>query len=112
MTLPARLADQIRTQLGGQADPARAEGEKRYLKSEIEHFGVPVPAVRTSVTATRKEHPALSHDDVVDLVRRLWSDRVHECRLAAAFLLRAYVDRLKAADVDLLSSGVEPREHR
>jgi len=102
VTLPARLADQVRTHLAGQADPVRAEGEKRYLKSEIEHFGVSVPAVRTSVTATRKEHPALGHDDVVDLVRRLWSDQVHECRLAAAFLLRAYVDRLQAADVGLL----------
>lgn len=102
VTLPQRLAHQVRTQLADQADPVRAEGEKRYLKSEIDHFGVPVPAVRKAVTAVRKEHPALGHDDVVDLVRHLWSDRMHECRLAAALLLGAYVDRLSASDVDLL----------
>lgn len=96
VTLPERLARQVRTELAAQADPVRAEGEKRYLKSEIEHFGVPVPAVRKSVTAVRKGHPGLTRDDVADLARRLWDEPVHERRMAAALLLRAYVDRLSA----------------
>lgn len=110
VTLPERLASQVRTQLAGQADPVRAEGEKRYLKSDIEHYGVPVPAVRKIVKAVRKDQPALAHDDVVALARHLWDDRVHECRLAAALLLRAYVDRLQAVDADLLEELI--RESR
>lgn len=102
VTVLERLAGQVRMQLARRADPVRAEGERRYLKSEIDHFGVPVPVVRQIVMAVRKDHPALTRHQVVDLARRLWREPVHECRLAAAFLLRAYVDRLQPADVDLL----------
>lgn len=97
-----QLARQVRDQLASHADPVRAAGEKRYLKSQIDHFGVPVPAVRKIVKAVRKGHPALPRDEVVALSQQLWGDRVHECRLAAALMLSAYVDRLPATDVDLL----------
>ncbi len=102
MTLPDFLSAQIRTQLERQADPVRAEGEKRYLKSDIRHFGVPVPAVRKAVNAVRTQQPGLRRHEVVDLVGRLWTLEVHECRLAAAFLLKAYVDTLLPADTELI----------
>lgn len=40
-----RIAVDIEAELRGVGDPARAEHEKRYLKSDIDHFGVAVPAI-------------------------------------------------------------------
>jgi hypothetical protein len=74
------IADDIERQLREQADPARAEHERAYLKSDREHFGVSVPATRRTVRAAV---PTITHRTLLALATELWRRPVHECRLAA-----------------------------
>ena len=43
------LADEVDAALRARAVPERAERERAYLKSELEHYGVSMPAIRTVV---------------------------------------------------------------
>ena len=81
------LADQIGTALRARATPGRAERERAYLKSELEHYGTNVPIIRSVAKAIASQHPALSHDDLLALVGALWAAPVHERRMAAVELL-------------------------
>jgi 3-methyladenine DNA glycosylase AlkD len=96
------LADQIGTALRARATPGRAERERSYLKSELEHYGTPVPAIRSVAKAVASQHPALSHDDLLALVGALWAAPVHEWRMAAVELLRMCQDRLRGQDMAVL----------
>ena len=96
------LADQIGTALRARATPGRAERERAYLKSELEHYGTPVPAIRSVAKAVASQRPALSHDDLLALVGALWAAPVHERRMAAVELLRIYHDRLRGQDIAVL----------
>lgn len=80
----------------------RAEFEKRYLKSELEHHGVRVPAVRAIVRRALRRDPVGAHDEVVLLAEALWQPPVHEMRLAAAELLAASVGLLGLGDAALV----------
>lgn len=99
MALDGLIAE-VDGQLRAQVVPGRAEHEKAYLKSGLEHYGVPVPAIRAVAKSVRKL--GLSHDELVDVVETLWSAPVHEHRMAAVEVLRAYVDRLVPTDMALL----------
>jgi 3-methyladenine DNA glycosylase AlkD len=87
--------------LEAEARPERAEQEKRYLKSDLQHLGVSVPRLRAVTLAACAEAP-LDHDAVVALAERLWREPVHELRMAAVEVLTAYVDQLGPADLPLL----------
>jgi 3-methyladenine DNA glycosylase AlkD len=60
--------------------------------------------VRRAATGLRRRWPELSHDDLVDLVRRLWEPGVFELRLAGIELLRAYSALLSPADLELVEA--------
>jgi len=45
------VVDGIEAKPGEPADPARAAQEKRYLKSDLRHLGVRVPALRKIAVA-------------------------------------------------------------
>jgi 3-methyladenine DNA glycosylase AlkD len=96
------LADEIERQLREVSRPERAEGERRYLKSELDHLGASVPAIRKISTAVYREHPQMSHDDLVALVEALWERPVHERRMAAVDLLDHGVGALSVADAPML----------
>jgi 3-methyladenine DNA glycosylase AlkD len=98
----ASIAHGIDAALRTAGDPGRAEGEKRYLKSTLEHYGTSVPATRRVVQATLSECGALDHDALVGVVEALWARPVHECRAAAAELLELCCDTLGATDIGLL----------
>ena len=95
------LAERLDTLLRQRGTPERAAQEQRYLKSDLDHYGVTVPAVRTVVKETTGKL-ALSHDEVVSLAEELWAEPVHERRAAAAELLEQRVDQLTAGDIRLL----------
>jgi tetratricopeptide (TPR) repeat protein len=86
------LADRIERELREVGTSQRAEGEKRYLKSNLEHLGATLGQTRRAVRDFRAEHPDLSHDELVALVEALWAKPVHERRAAAALLLDASAD--------------------
>lgn len=80
----------------------RAEHEKAYLKSRLEHYGVSVPAIRSVARSFAVQHPELTHDELMGLVDALWAAPVHERRMAAVELLDVCHDRLAARDLALV----------
>jgi len=63
------------TALRARGVPGRAEHEKGYLKSELNHYGTSVPAICSVARAVAAQHPGLSHDDLVMLAGALWGRR-------------------------------------
>ncbi|MFJ9683659.1 DNA alkylation repair protein [Streptomyces sp. NPDC101194] len=96
------LAAQLRTALEDNAVPGRAEGEKAYLKSPLEHIGVPLPAMRTVVRNFLHRHPGLDRDTLLELSQKLWTPPVHESRSCAALLLQSSTDLLEPQDTAYL----------
>jgi 3-methyladenine DNA glycosylase AlkD len=97
-----RLAAQIDAELRARGTAERADHEKAYLRSEREHYGTTVPAIRSIAKPIRARFPAPDHADLIDLVEVLWSTPVHERRMAAVELLDLYVDRLQRDDMSIL----------
>jgi 3-methyladenine DNA glycosylase AlkD len=100
-----RLADELTATLRPLGSPERAAQEQRYLRSDLVHLGVSVPAVRRSVRALVSDHGPLSHDEVVALAVALWDEpvpAVHERRMATVELLERCRDQLGVADAPLL----------
>jgi 3-methyladenine DNA glycosylase AlkD len=93
------VSDELERRLRDQTDPARAEHERAYLKSDREHFGVSVPATRRTVRATG---PTTTHRTLLALASDLWRRPVHECRLAAVELLSYHRGQLVADDLDVI----------
>lgn len=101
MTDPTDLAQRIDAELRGHFVPGRAEQERAYLKSELEHYGVPVPAVR-SVVKRALRGAGLDRGHATALAVELWAVPVHERRAAAVEVLVASVGLLGSEDVPLL----------
>jgi 3-methyladenine DNA glycosylase AlkD len=102
---PGVAADELTASLRAHADPERAVKERAYLKSELVHLGVSVPATRRCARDWLRGHPELDHGAVVALAAALWDQLVpaiHERRLAAVELLEARVALLSVADLPLL----------
>lgn len=98
-----RIVGELDHDLRVQGTADRAEHEKAYLKSELEHYGVRVPLVRSVVKAALGRYPGVDRDGLVALAEALWAVPVHERRLAAAELLALRVgDLLEPADAELV----------
>ena len=97
-----READGLEARLAEVGTSERAEHEKRYLKSELEHLGATVWQIRREVRAFTEENPGLTHAQVVRLVGELWSKPVHERRMAATMVLEDYPALLGPSDLPLL----------
>jgi 3-methyladenine DNA glycosylase AlkD len=82
--------------------PARAAQERRYLKSDLEFFGVGTPGLRRVVTAAVRQHPGLRGEDAVAWAVALWREPVHERRAAAVEVLRLAVGQLRADDLAMV----------
>jgi 3-methyladenine DNA glycosylase AlkD len=95
-------ADELEARLRALGTPERAEHERRYLKSELEHLGATVWQIRREVRSFAKAHRDLSHAELIALVEALWTKRVHERRMAAVFVLEAYPELVVPDDLPLL----------
>ena len=91
----AAVADALRAV----GTPDRAAQEKRYLKSELEFFGVTVPELRRVVRAAVRGYPGLDEAGMVAWAVALWRAPVHERRMAAAEILKLAAPRLGADDL-------------
>ncbi|MHB9129837.1 MAG: DNA alkylation repair protein [Armatimonadota bacterium] len=100
------LFDELRHTLREQADPVRAEGEKRYLKSDDRFLGVTVPAGRRIVATFRRTHNDLPFAEVRAVVAELWHSDFHEEKRLAVQLLDAYAAALTPEDWPLLADWV------
>jgi 3-methyladenine DNA glycosylase AlkD len=93
-----RLVREIDEELRGRGTPDRAMHDKTYLKSELEHYGASVPAIRAVAKGIASKYPPPSHDEVITLANAHWATPVHERRLATVELLGLYGDTLGPAD--------------
>ena len=102
----AREAEAFVAELARAGTSARAEHEKRYLKSALAHLGVPVPEVRRATKALLGRLGERQRPGLLGLARELWSHEVHEARLAAIEALAFEQGRLASDDLPLLERFV------
>jgi 3-methyladenine DNA glycosylase AlkD len=92
-------ADRVAEELRPLGNPERAAGEKRYLKSELDFLGVPLPEIRRVVKAAIREHQPATRDDTIGWALALWNTNLWERRAAAVEILRAEVSKLTTHDL-------------
>jgi 3-methyladenine DNA glycosylase AlkD len=97
-----QAAGSIDRELRQEAVPGRAEKERAYLKSELTHYGVSVPAISRIARAFLSSRPDLPREDLLALTEVLWASRVHEPRMAVVELLAHRAELLRPEDLDLL----------
>ena len=97
-----RLAGEIDAELRGRGSPERAAQEKAYLKSDLDHYGVSVPAVRALAKEVAKRRPALTREELLPLVEALWAGTVYERRRVAVELLELRAGQLQPPDLALV----------
>jgi len=91
---PEAAALGVAAELRPLGTPERAVHEKRYLKSDLEFFGVGVPDMRRVVKAAARRHPGLEAPEMVAWAVALWREQVHERRAAAVEILSLAAPRL------------------
>jgi 3-methyladenine DNA glycosylase AlkD len=98
---PDAIARRIETELRRKGTPERAEGEKRYLKSDLRFLGVTLADIRR--VAREVAGPArLDRDRGLAVVDRLWTKPVFERRMAAAIILELHAAELRSTDLPLI----------
>lgn len=95
------VAAEIESTLRAVGTPERAEGEKKYLKSDLTFYGTTVWQIRAAVKEASRGK-ALDHGALVALAEALWSEPIHERRMAAVMLLDLHPKLLSAADLPLV----------
>ena len=95
-----RAARQLDERLRAAGTPERAEGEKRYLKSDLEFYGVRLAEIRAAAKDTFAG--AEDHDALIALVEELWRKPIFERRMAAALGLEVKRKELDPADLPLI----------
>jgi 3-methyladenine DNA glycosylase AlkD len=102
MTFVRTLEDTLR-ELG---TPERAEHEKKYLKSTFEHYGVPVPLIRSTVKVALRDEDLDERKALLRHVIALWNRPVHECRFAAVEMLDQRSSLLEVSDMPLIETMI------
>jgi 3-methyladenine DNA glycosylase AlkD len=77
----------------------RAEHEKRYLKSSLEHAGTSLPVIRAIAKQVRRDHRGAGASDAFRLADALWHSSLHERRMLAVMVLEQYADTMGPADL-------------
>ncbi len=95
---PAARADELESLLRAAGTPARAESEKAYLKSDLDHLGCSVPVIRATTKRFLGEHAVQGHE-ALDLTEALWGEPVHERRMAAVEVIAAFAGELTNDDL-------------
>lgn len=94
------LVAEVERRLAPLGTPARAQGEKAYLKSDLDFLGVPMQPLRQFAAALLQERPELAGGALRRAVLALWQPRIHELRTVAIELL-ARRRELVVADLEL-----------
>lgn len=66
------LAEAVDRDLRERGSADRADKEKAYIKSELDHCGVSVPETRAVVRAALRGQD-LNHDEIIELAQCLWA---------------------------------------
>lgn len=89
MSDPSELADALKAALAARADPERAAGQQRYMRSALPFHGVAMPQVRAVVRTVAGAHPLPDRATWLAAVRTIWDGATHrEQRYGAIGVLR------------------------
>lgn len=83
------LDDAIRTALAAHADPVRAAGQQRYMKSSMPYLGLTTPTLRQALRPVLADpaYRIVERGEWEACVRRLWRDATHREHWYAALAL-------------------------
>lgn len=98
--------DEVQASFREAGDPLRAEGERAYLKSDLEFLGLTVPFIRGTAKRFRRDFPLLPHDSLIEVATILWQPPIHELRSLAIALLEQYRAALRPEDLVLVEGMV------
>ncbi len=96
------LVSQMERELRAASTPERAEHEKAYLKSSLEHVGASLPTIRGLAKHIKHDYPTLDASSVFALAAALWEVPLHERRMLAVRVLEQFAHTMTAADLDRL----------
>jgi 3-methyladenine DNA glycosylase AlkD len=96
------VVGRIEAELRRRGSPERAEGAKRYLKSELTFIGTDTRTVREAASGVLRELAPLNRAGLLALVRDLWRRGIFELRALAVELLKARSTVLVAGDHRLI----------
>lgn len=77
MTADRALIEALRVRLAAEGDPERAEGQQRYMKSDLPYFGVTLPRTVALLKEVAAAHPLTSYEDWRDTVLALFREAGH-----------------------------------
>ncbi|MBA2699965.1 MAG: DNA alkylation repair protein, partial [Nocardioidaceae bacterium] len=95
----AAVATAAETELRAAGTPERAEHEKAYLKSSLEHAGVSLPVIRALANRIRRRHRDIDARTAFTIAGQLWTRPLHERRMLAVILLEQYAEPMLPADL-------------
>ncbi len=104
------LTGELEAELAASGSNERAVNEKRYLKSELHHYGVSVPVIRRLARRFAREHKDVSKAELIGLTTEFWDRDVYELRKLAVNILAARVEDFDAGDVSFVE-GLLRRSH-
>ncbi len=97
------MPERIRAELAARADPVRAEGARRYLKTDQPMYGVRVPEVRALVRAAVRDRPPADLAALTATVQDLWDGATHREDRYAALAVLGTPASLRLIDPSLLT---------
>lgn len=86
--------------LDGSAE--RAVQQKRYLKSDLDFFGLAVPVVRAAIKREAKANPITERSVLIEKSVECFDYSYFEMQLFGVFLLERYSKLLEPEDLQLL----------
>ena len=92
------LVAELTAELSAVSTPERADKERAYLKSDLVHLGVDVPAIRKIAKAFARAHP-MDRAALIALADALWSEGIFELRSVAVELLTFRAGELEPVDL-------------
>ena len=100
----SELVGAVDAGLRASTDPARAESERAYLKSDRRFLGVGVPVTRRIVRDAVRAHPPADRAELWRAVDALWAGDAFEHRRAAVEVLVICRELLGIEDLDRLEA--------
>jgi len=96
----------IKKNLRHYANPERAKGEKKYLKSPWKFYGVDMDTRRKIVHEWLATNRKASMDEIANLAEKLWNSQWHEEKSLAIMLLAARKKELGPGRMPLLEKMI------
>ena len=98
--------NRFKQQLKKRADPKRAIGEKKYLKSPWKFYGVTVPQRHQIVKQWFKKHHPLQLNRAMELSEKLWNSNWHEEKSLAIGILQLVGGELTVEQMPLVEKMI------